>query len=449
MKKFFAVLLSLAMSLMLATSCSQTEQTTPPVEADDVATETPSEETPAGEDREIDFWMQKYGSDPAAQDTMLSEMTAAFKEQTGITVNYSIVDWGQALNKLTLASTGGEAPDVADIFFTASLAQIGGEEYGPMVINDVAEEMGVDSWYEAGNAEATIDGDWYGIPWRMDTRVLLYNTEHFEEAGITAPPTTWDEMISIAEQLTIKDGDNFERAGLAWFNQMARFDQTWFALLAGAGGSLMDPTFSEITYNTPEGLASLEMLRSVVGTVASTSTIDPTYDPVAEFMAGKVSMVFGVTAETRNNIETQAPQMAGKFASAVMPSQSGEGASSIAFSAPISVFKTTEDPEAAKEWVKFFCNQENQLKASQTLSLLNSRIDVMEDPFFSEDAWLSVFTEQAARAVPGDMPLATWSQIDAWPDGPLPTLCTEVMAGEDIQTALDKSVAGFEEILNG
>ena len=65
----------------------------------------------------ITFTMQKYGNDASAQDKVLKEMTEAFKEETGITVNYSIIDWGQALTKLTLACTGGEAPDVADAYF--------------------------------------------------------------------------------------------------------------------------------------------------------------------------------------------------------------------------------------------------------------------------------------------------------------------------------------------
>lgn len=445
--RLIGVILAVTMMVAVFSACGSKQQSPDSTQAQNTSS---AGSTNSNEPREISFWIQKYGSDPAAQETLLKEMTKDFESKTGITVKYSIVDWGQALNKLTLACTGGEAPDVADIFFTASLIQMGGDKYGPMEIDDVAKDMGEESWFQAGKDEAYQNGHWYGIPWRFDTRVLLYNTEYFKEAGITSAPKTWDELIETGKKLTKTDAKgNITRAGLAWFNMMARFDQTWFSLLGGAGGSLMDEGFKNPTFNTQAGLDSLALMRDVNEKykIAVPNMVDPSYDPVSEFMAGKVAMVFGVTAETKNNIEQQAPQLKDKFASAVMPSKSGEGASSIAFSAPIAVFKTTKDADASKQWVKYFCNAENQLKASKTLSLLNSSKAVMSDSYFSQDAWLSAFVQQSDRAVAGDMPIAQWSQIDAWPNGPLPTLCTEVIAGKDIKQSIDKAIKEFENLM--
>ena len=448
--KLIAVVLVITMTVVSFTACGSSSSSVTTDDSQQAQGSSTASDTKAKEPKEISFWIQKYGSDPAAQDQMLKDMTADFESKTGIKVKYSIVDWGQALNKYTLACTGGEAPDVADVFFTASLIKMGGEKYGPMQIDDVAKEMGEESWFQAGKDEAYQNGHWYGIPWRFDTRVLLYNKDYFAEAGITSAPKTWDEMIEAGKKLTKTDAKgNITRAGLAWFNMMARFDQTWFALLGGAGGNLMDAGYTKPTFNTQAGIDSLALMRdvNVKHKIAVPNMVDPSYDPVSEFMAGKVAMVFGVTAETKNNIENQAPQLKDKFGSAVMPSKSGEGASSIAFSAPIVVFKTTKDADASKQWVKYFCSPENQLKASKALSLLNSSKAVMSDSYFSQDEWLSAFVKQSERAVPGDMPVAQWSQIDAWPNGPLPTLCTEVIAGKDIQKSIDKSISEFEKLM--
>ena len=123
----------------------------------------------------LTFWMQSYGSDPSIQREAMDKVTSDFQELTGISVEYNIVDWNSATQKLTLACTGGEAPDVADIFFTRSFEEMSTDEYGLLEINDVVEEMGgEDTWIQAGMDEACVDGDWYGIPWRADTRVLLY-----------------------------------------------------------------------------------------------------------------------------------------------------------------------------------------------------------------------------------------------------------------------------------
>lgn len=397
------------------------------------------------------FWMQAYGSDPSIQRAALDKVTADFQEQTGISVEYNIVDWGSASQKLTLACTGGEAPDVADIFFTKSLATMSSDEYGLMELNDLVEEMGgEDTWITAGKDEACVDGDWYGIPWRADTRVLLYNTEDFEAAGITEAPTTWDELVEDAQKLTVTDEDgNITHAGLAWYSDMGRYDQTWFSMLAQCGGTLMNDDFTEFTLDTEQSKQALAFLSDCINTYnICSNSLDASYDAVTEFMSGNVSMVFGVAGETKNNILQNAPQMEGKFASAPLPTATGaeNEKNGISFSAPIGIFKTTENADAAKEWVKYFCSEDVQLYMSQELGLLNSNCAVMENSYFTEDDWLKAFSTTIANSQSGDMPLTTWSQIDAWPDGPIPSMCANVVNGTDADTAIAECMSQIEAI---
>lgn len=401
------------------------------------------------EGTELTFWMQPYGSDPAIQREAMDKVTADFKESTGITVNYNIVDWNSANQKLTLACTGGEAPDVADIFFTNSYQKMSTDEYGLMEINDVVEELGgEDTWIQAGKDEACIDGDWYGIPWRADTRVLLYNTEDFEKAGITKVPETWDELVETAQALTeVNEDGEITHAGLAWYSDMGRYDQTWFAMLAQAGGTMMNEDFTEFTFDSEEGRKALTFLSDCINEYnICKNSLDASYDSITEFMSGNVSMVFGVTGETKNNILSNAPQMEGKFASAPLPTSTGTEKNTISFSAPIAIFKTTQNVEASKEWVKYFCSEDVQLYLSQQLGLLNSNVNVMNDSYFVEDEWLSAFSTSIGNSQSGDMPLTTWSQLDAWPDGPIPNMCAEVVNGTDIDEAIAKCMEEISSI---
>ena len=157
---------------------------------------------------------------------------------------------------------------MADIFFTNSYVEMSTEDYGLMEINDVAEELGGDdTWLTAGKDEACVDGNWYGIPWRFDTRVLLYNTEDFEAAGITEPPKTWDELIETAQKLTKTDSSgNITHAGLAWYSDMGRYDQTWFSMLAQCGGTMMNEDFTELplTVMREEKLFSSSLTASIL-----------------------------------------------------------------------------------------------------------------------------------------------------------------------------------------
>lgn len=398
---------------------------------------------------ELTFWMQAYGSEPSIQREALDKVTADFKEKTGITVNYAINDWSSANQKLTLACTGGEAPDVGDVFFTKSFALMSTEDAGLMQINDVIEEMGgEETWLAAGKDEACVNGDWYGVPWRFDTHVLLYNTEDFEKAGITEVPKTWDELIDAAQKLTETDANgNITHAGIAWNSDMGRYDQVWFSMLAQCGGVMMNEDFTEFTFNSEEGKKSLQFLVDCINKYnICNNSLDVSYSPLTEFMSGNVSMMFGATGEIKNDIINAAPQMADKIASAPLPTATGTEKNAIAFSAPIAVFKSTQNPEAAKEWLKYFCSAEVQLYMSQQLSLLNSNVEVMKDPYFTEDEWLKAFSETAMNSQSGDMPLTTWSQLDAWPDGPIPNMCAKVVDGQDIDTAIAECLEKMKAI---
>ena len=456
MKKFvkrFSVSIAVSLVMLLVVACGSPAAPTAPPPAPTPAAggaaapaEAPAETT---EGAVIDFWMQRYGGDPARQDRLMEDLVSRFYEQTGITVNVVFNDWSQALTRYTLASTGGEAPDVADVFFLQSLVQMGGGRYGPMQINDLAAEIGMDRYFDSIIHEAMVGDDFYGIPWRADTRLLAYNRTMFAEAGVS-PPTTWDELIEVGQALTVIDSaGNVERAGMAWFTNTARFDQTWMAVLAQAGGRVFTEDFSAPAFNSPEGIASLQFMQDLVYTynISPVAIIDPTFDAPLEFLAGNTAMLVGSNAGLMINASANAPHMVDQIGAAVMPSRTGTGPSSIAFAAPIAIFRTTDNVEASKEWVRFFTSEEVMIEVSLTLNLLNPNRYVMANEAIQNDPWLSVFAQQFERAQMGDVPIPEWSQISAWPAGPLPLMATEVMAGLDVEDAISRAVAEIENIL--
>jgi len=397
----------------------------------------------------LEFWMQNYGDDPLGQQALMDGITERFKEETGITVNVTYIDWGQALARYTLASSGGEAPDAADTFFANSWRLIGGDDYGPMMIDDLAEELNAEGkMYSVAIAETKFDGHWYALPWRGDTRAAAYNQAHFDEAGITEFPKTYDELLEVAELLTIRNGNEIERSGFLFSVGGSRFDQQWFGILAGHGGAIMNANYTEFTFNSPQGIASIQFMQDAVHkyNIIPDYVIDPTFSSEELYYAEKASILLGAGPGFLRNVTINAPHLADVTKSAVMPSLTGTGISSIAFAAPVVVFKTTEHPDEAKEWVKFFVSTEVQLEMMKELSLVNSWIEVMEDDYFYNDPWFRNFTTQTGLANPGDMPTPEWSEVGSFPSGPLNVMLTEIMAGDDVQTAVDKAMRGVEDI---
>lgn len=130
-----------------------------------------------------------------AENTRLSSVLQDFSEQNpNFNATFNPVPEYEAALQTALAGT---PPDVfyvnADAF--PNLAAQGA--LAPL--DDVIEEP--DDFYQPMLQAFTWDGTLYGIPKDFSVLALIYNTEMFEAAGITEPPTNWDELRAALEQL--------------------------------------------------------------------------------------------------------------------------------------------------------------------------------------------------------------------------------------------------------
>lgn len=71
----------------------------------------------------------------------------------------------------------------------------------PMPNSGEAEKFYRDSLADVAASDFIKDGQIYGIPLSIDSLGLYYNKDLFNAAGITKPPTTWEELINTANQL--------------------------------------------------------------------------------------------------------------------------------------------------------------------------------------------------------------------------------------------------------
>jgi sn-glycerol 3-phosphate transport system substrate-binding protein len=77
--------------------------------------------------------------------------------------------------------------------------------------DETTREDFLKDFWPALHANATVDGELYGVPFHNSTPLLYYNVEHFKEAGLdpAKPPRTWAEMVDAARKLTKGDRSGF------------------------------------------------------------------------------------------------------------------------------------------------------------------------------------------------------------------------------------------------
>ena len=123
-----------------------------------------------------------------------------------------VVDWIPWANRITdwtnALSSGKGGPDVTELgnTDTPEIAAQG-------ALADVTTE--VKAWPDskdiiAGNlANDTVGSTNYAVPWFGGVRGIWYRKDQFATAGITAPPTTWAQLVSDAKLLMAKNPGTF------------------------------------------------------------------------------------------------------------------------------------------------------------------------------------------------------------------------------------------------
>ena len=124
-----------------------------------------------------------------------------FTPKTGITVNWVDVPHADMHQKfLTEAASGAGAIDVfnADQPWVPEFAAAG--YLMPMDKYLTSDDRA--DFLSTALDTVTYKGKIYALPYLVHDNVLYYRTDLFQKAGISAPPTTWDEYVADAQKLT-------------------------------------------------------------------------------------------------------------------------------------------------------------------------------------------------------------------------------------------------------
>ena len=119
-----------------------------------------------------------------------------FTDSSGIQVILNVVGWDDIRDKIAIAAVGQAAPaDVVEVDWSwvGEFGAAGWME--PLdVAADVKEAMPTISSF-------TYSDQILAVPYSNDFRIGFYNTEHFENAGITEAPKTWDQVVEDARKI--------------------------------------------------------------------------------------------------------------------------------------------------------------------------------------------------------------------------------------------------------
>jgi ABC-type glycerol-3-phosphate transport system substrate-binding protein len=199
-------------------------------------------------------------------------MAADFAKASGIEAEIITFPISQGYARiLTALGTGSTEYDVIDLDY-GILAQVARklEPLDAYLQKDPAYATDYESSVPANvrglyqfDGERLGKGTTYGIANDSNTQLGFYRVDVFEKAGIKTAPSTWDEALAVAKELTV-DTSAGKQYGFTTNGKRGIFSSTLFGqVLFSYGGNWLDENNAP-TLTTPEAEQALSMIAKLM-----------------------------------------------------------------------------------------------------------------------------------------------------------------------------------------
>ncbi len=213
-------------------------------------------ETYDGPEVTLSYWNGFTGGDGPFMEELVNQF---MEENDNISIESNTIQWADFYQRVPAAVQAGEGPDIGVMHLDQLATHAARDIIVP--VDDLAEGIGLsEEDFTPEIWEAGIYNDArYGIPLDVHSLAMYYNTEHFEQAGITEPPT---DEASFMEAL-----DKLKAAGFQqpfWMPTLWPSHLMFLSLMWQQGVEPYGEDGTEAAFASEEGVAALEWQRSIV-----------------------------------------------------------------------------------------------------------------------------------------------------------------------------------------
>jgi multiple sugar transport system substrate-binding protein len=359
------------------------------------AASTPTPEGPVA----IDFWHGYTEADGKVLNSLVEEFNAS---QDDIEITASTKPWATLLDTALPALSSNTGPE---------LVALPAENVPVWASKGALHDL--DDWYanadsgaavlnEGAVATGVVDGKHYAAPLSFTPLTMFYNTKMFEAAGVEVP-TTWDEWVAAANELTIdENGDGTpEQYGLALQDHGTVGNGVWPSLFKSGGGDVVTADGS-VVIDSPENAATLTYWSDALAEGNFSPTGLAGADADGLFSAGKVAMTLAgpwmATVSESSGID---------FGIAALPAgPAGIKASALAVDLSVTSQATDDEKAAIQTFLTWFYQKENMVTWSLASGWppLTSEVTAAD---VAENEVVAALTDQSqygAALLPGVIP---------------------------------------------
>lgn len=299
------------------------------------------------------------------------ELLAEFTEETGISVVFNEVSWDDIRDKVSIAASGGEAAaDVIEVDWSwvGEMNSAGWLEPIEMSDEDKTDMPTLETF--------TIDGKILAIPYANDYRIAYYNKAHFEKAGITKAPETWDEVYDALKK--IKEAGVVEYPYTMPMNadESATTSMMWMAF--SRSGQVFN---DDDTLNQDAVVDALTFENQLVqeGYVDPAAITFNGMDCYRKITSGEASFMVGPTKFVGISNDPEQCSEIGNIVPILLPGKEGTSEQTMALPEAVGITSFSKNKEEAEEFVKWYSSADIQKRMYAVNSSIPTRNSVLAE----------------------------------------------------------------------
>ena len=296
------------------------------------------------------------------------DILQTFTDQTGVKVDLQVTGWDAIRNKVAIAGAANTA--LADVteFDWSWTGQFGRAGWYLPLQNMLDPKMLSDL---QNNGAFSIDSNQYAVCYSNDFRISAYNKKMFADAGISQPPSTFDELT--ADLQLIKDKGIAVNPLAIPLSATEGTSTAWYLLTLAYGGQLFDANLAP-AFTSPDsgGYKALQFMVDAVNkgfvTPGAVSLTDSQSDNRFTSGSAAVTIVGGPDEIVTSNDASQS-KIVGQASFMLVPGVSAPGPT---FGLPegLGIMSTSTHQDAALAFLKWWEQPTTLLALQKSIGLL-------------------------------------------------------------------------------
>lgn len=320
----------------------------------------------------------RYVQSGDALNAMTTEAVEAFEaEFPGYRVSAETLPWSVSQQQVMQDVAAGNAPEIAQVGSRTIPRFVSEDLLFPVSFSDEA------SFFSSVLDAVRYDGGYWGFPRAMSSRALLYNTDLLAQAGISAPPADFGEMVAAAAAVLDRTGVPGYGMALKTGDDTVVFNLINF--LYANGGTLIR-NGEVYVENNPNLREVLEMFMAIKPYSVPGMAAYQQRDFRAIFGSGQVGMFVANTGTRNRDVINQVNWELTELPRGSM----GVSAVQVLVDSLV-VFKDSENPEMGAEFGRILISPGFQFPYEQADGLLMIRDDADSRELYASDPYYEPF----------------------------------------------------------